>query len=154
MTILLILGGVMVIVAIVLASAASGVTSSGRAATGIDRSVAVLEAMTGAPAELTKEIDRPFSDRIMEPLQAKAVAVSRRLSGSDATERIRKKLDVAGNPEGWTVERVLAGKVIGAISLFLISLALTAVMGTSFTTRVVMVVGATLKGFLGPNFYL
>jgi tight adherence protein C len=154
MTIFLILGGVMVVLAILLASAASGVTAGGRAASGIDRSVAVLEAMTGAPAELSKEIDRPFSDRVMEPLQAKAVAVSRRLTGSDATERIRKKLDVAGNPEGWTVERVLAGKVIGAISLFLISLALTAVMGTSFTTRIVMVLGATLIGFFGPNFYL
>ena len=73
---------------------------------GVDRSVALVQALTNAPKELTKEYDESFADRIMAPLQARRSGLARRLSGSDAAERIRQALDVAGNPLGWTVERV------------------------------------------------
>jgi tight adherence protein C len=154
MTLLLILGGALVILAIVLISAAAGTTASGQAVTGVDRSVALVQALSSAPSQLTKEYDEPFGERILAPLQAKASKLARRLSGSDAPERIRKRLDVAGNPAGWTVERVQAGKVIGAIVMFLLSVALTAVTGTSLPIRIVLVGGATVIGWLGPNLYL
>jgi tight adherence protein C len=154
MTVLLILGAALVLLALLLVSAAAGTTAGGQAVSGVERSVALVQALTNAPKELTKEYDEPFGDRIMAPLQQRASKVARRLSGSDAPERIRKRLDVAGNPSGWTVERVQAGKVIGAITMFLISAALTALMGTSLTIRIVIVVGATLIGWLGPNLYL
>ena len=154
MTVLLILGGALVVLAIVLVSAAAGTTAGGQAVSGVDRSVALVQALTHAPKELTKEYDESFADRIMAPLQQRASRVARRFSGSDAPERIRKRLDVAGNPAGWTVERVQASKVIGAIALFLVSLALTAVTGTSLTVRIVLVVGATAVGWLGPNLFL
>src|SRR3954454_8875494 len=151
MSLLLILGAVLVLLAIVLVSAAAGTTAGGQALSGVDRSVALVRALSNQPKELTKEYDQSFADRIMAPFQAKASKVARRLSGSDAPERIRKRLDVAGNPGGWTVERVQAGKVIGAIALFLISLALTTVMGPSYALRIVLVVAATaLRDFL-PN---
>ena len=81
------------------------------------RSVAVLEAMSHAPKELTQELEKPFAERCSVPLQERAVEIGRRLSGADAAERIRRKLDLAGNPAGWTVDRVLSGKVIGAVAL-------------------------------------
>jgi tight adherence protein C len=154
MTLLLILGGALVVLAIVLASAATNTTAGGQAVSGVDRSVALVQALTNQPKELIKEYDESFGDRVMAPLQERASKLGRRLSGSDAPERIRKRLDVAGNPVGWTVERVQAGKVIGAIVLFLVSTALTAVMGTSLTLRIVLVAGATLVGWFGPNLYL
>jgi len=153
-TILLILGGALVILAVVLVSAAVGTTASGQAVSGVDRSVALVQALSNAPTELTKEYDESFADRVMAPFQARAVLIARRLSGGDAAERIRRRLDVAGNPVGWTVERVQAGKVIGAITLLLISLAVTTVMGASFTLRIVLVVAATGIGWFGPNLYL
>jgi tight adherence protein C len=114
----------------------------------------LVQALTNAPKELTKEYDESFADRIMSPLQGRASKLARRLSGSDAPERIRKRLDVAGNPVGWTVERVQAGKVIGAIVLFLLAVALTTLMGTGITVRIVLIAGATAVGWLGPNLYL
>src|SRR6476661_2261948 len=123
MTILLILGGAMVVLAVVLVSVAVGTNASGHTVSGVERSVALVQALTNAPKELTKEYEKSFADRIMAPLQSKALLVARRLSGGDAAERIRRRLDVAGNPPGWTVERVQAGKVIGAIALFLVSVA-------------------------------
>jgi tight adherence protein C len=154
MTLLLIMGAALVFLAIALASAAAGTTSDGHAATGVDRSVQLVQALSNAPRAMTKEFDESFGDRIMAPLQQRASKLARRLSGNDAPERIRRRLDVAGNPQGWTVERVQAGKVIGAITLFLISLAMTGVMGTGVTPRIVIVVGATAVGWLGPNLYL
>ncbi|HEY2878179.1 type II secretion system F family protein [Nocardioides sp.] len=154
MTLLLILGGALVLLAIVLVSAAVGTTASGHSASGVDRSVQLVQALTNHSPELVKEFDETFADRIMSPLQERASKIARRFSGSDAPERIRKRLDVAGNPAGWTIERVQAGKVIGAIALFLISVALTAVIGTSLTVRIVLVAGATAVGWLGPNLYL
>jgi tight adherence protein C len=120
----------------------------------VERSVALVQAMSKGPAELTREYDESFADRIMAPFQARALLIARRLSGSDAAERIRRRLDVAGNPEGWTVERVQAGKVIGAIALFLVSVALTTVMGAGFTLRIMTILGATAVGWFGPNLYL
>src|SRR4051812_43124377 len=106
MTLLLILGAALVLLAIVLISAAIGTTAGGHAVSGVDRSVALVQALSNAPTQLTKEYDESFGDRIMAPLQQRALRIARRLSGTDAPERIRKRLDVAGNPSGWTVERV------------------------------------------------
>ncbi len=154
MTILLILGGAMVVLAVVLVSVAVGTNASGHTVSGVERSVALVQALTNAPKELTKEYEKSFADRIMAPLQSKALLVARRLSGGDAAERIRRRLDVAGNPPGWTVERVQAGKVIGAIAMFLVSVAITAVMGPGLLLHVVIVALATAVGWFGPNLYL
>jgi tight adherence protein C len=154
MTLLLIMGGALVLLAIVLASAAAGTTAGGHTATGVDRSVALVQALSNAPTAITKEFDESFADRIMAPLQQRASKLAKRFSGADAPERIRRRLDIAGNPVGWTVERVQAGKVIGAVTLFLVSLALTGLMGMGITLRIVFVLGATAVGWFGPNLYL
>jgi tight adherence protein C len=154
MTILLILGGALVVLALFLVSAAATTSAGGQAVSGVDRSVALVQALSGAPTELTREYDESFSDRIMAPFQAKASRLAKRLSGADAPERIRIKLDIAGNPVGWTIERVQAGKVIGAIALFMMSVAFTTVLGMGFTVKLVVVIGATVVGWLGPNLFL
>src|SRR3954447_6890886 len=154
MTILLILGGAMVVLALFLVSAAAGTAAGGQAVSGVDRSVALVQALTSAAPELSKEYDESFYDRIMAPFQQKASRLAKRLSGADAPERIRLKLDIAGNPLGWTVERVQAGKVLGAIAMFMLSVAFTTVLGFGFSARVMIIIGATVVGWLGPNLYL
>ncbi len=112
MTLLFVLGISMLLLSIVLVGSALRSTTD----TGITRSLAVLEAMTNAPTELTKDLDRSFADRVLEPLQQRALGLGRRLSGADTPDRVRRKLDLAGNPHGWTVDRVVSGKVIGAVA--------------------------------------
>ena len=94
MTILLILGGALVVTAVFLVSAAARTTASGQAVSGVERSVALVQAMSNGPAELTREYDESFADRIMAPFQARALLIARRLSGGDADERIRRPLGV------------------------------------------------------------
>ena len=84
--------------------------------TGVARSIELIEAMTTAPSELTKDLDKSFGERVLIPLQNRFSGLGRRLSGADSAERIRRKLDLAGNPPGWTVDRVMSGKVIGAMA--------------------------------------
>lgn len=151
MTILFIMGLVLVLLAILLIATALGDDAK---STGITRSLAVLEAMTAAPKELTKEFDKPFSERVVEPFQRRALRLGRRLSGADAAERIRRRLDFAGNPRDWTVDRVVSGKVIGAIAIFLVALALSLIFGVSLPVRVLMAAGGLVLGFFVPDLYL
>jgi tight adherence protein C len=90
---------------------------------------------------------------VLAPLQARAVRVGRRVSGADTAERIRRKLDLAGNPAGWTVDRVLSGKVIGAVVGLVAGLTFQ-LMLTSPAVRIVVVIAATVAGFFAPNLYL
>ena len=65
MTLFFILGAALVFLAIVLVSVAFGTTASGQTVTGVERSVALVQALSSAPRELTKEYDEPFADRIL-----------------------------------------------------------------------------------------
>ena len=149
MAVLFVLGVALVLLAILLIGSALSSTTEG----GVTRSLAVLEAMTNAPKELSQELDRSFADRVIEPLQQRALSVGRRVSGADTAERIRRKLDLAGNPPGWTVDRVLSGKVLGAV-LGLVFGLMFSLMLTSPAWKIVVIVGATIVGFFAPNLYL
>jgi len=121
---------------------------------GVNRSIAVLEALTSAPDELKRDIDQSFSDRVLFPLLARSQRMGRRLTPEDASERIREKLEMAGNPAGWTVERVMAGKVVGFAVALVVSLVLALLMGLGFLPTLGFVVLASLAGYMAPNLYL
>lgn len=151
MTLLLVLGVLLVVVAILLVASA---TTSDAEASGVGKSLAVLQAMTSAPKELTDEIDRPFSERVWEPLQARTLGLGRRLSGADSADRIRRKLDLAGNPPGWTVDRVTSGKIVGAVAGLVVALLFSLMLGAGTPVRLAVVLGGLVVGFFGPNLYL
>ncbi|MEC9051713.1 MAG: type II secretion system F family protein, partial [Actinomycetota bacterium] len=151
MTLLLVLGVLLVLAAILLVASA---TTSDAEASGVGKSLAVLQAMTSAPKELTDEIDRPFSERVWEPLQARTLGLGRRLSGADSAERIRRKLDLAGNPPGWTVDRVTSGKIVGAVAGLVVALLFSLMLGAGTPVRIAVVLGGLVVGFFGPNLYL
>lgn len=152
MVLLFVLGLGFVAVALALAAAA---LRPGVQPGGVARSIAVLESITSpAPVALTREIDPPFGERILEPLRRRALRIGRRLTGADSAERIRHKLDLAGNPPGWTVDRVVSAKVLCTFVGVTAALAVSLVLGTSVTTRIaVLAIGAAL-GWFGPNLYL
>ena len=149
MVLLFILGIGLFLLAILLIGSALSPTTE----TGVTRSLAVLEAMTNAPTELTKDLDRSFADRVLEPLQQRALALGRRLSGADTPDRIRRRLDLAGNPHGWTVDRVVSGKVMGAVAGLVFGLVFGLMIETT-TLRVILAIGGLVIGFFGPNLYL
>lgn len=151
MTLLLVLGVLLVGVSLVLLASA---TTSDAEASGVGKSLAVLQAMTAAPKALTEEVDRPFTERVWEPLQARTLGLGRRLTGADSAERIRRKLDLAGNPSGWTVDRVVSGKVVGAVAGLAVAFLFSLMLGASTPVRLAVVLGGLVVGFFAPNLYL
>jgi tight adherence protein C len=150
MTLLLIMGATLVFLAIVMVSTALGDAE----ARGLNRSLAVLEAMASGPKELSKDLDKPFAERVLEPLRAAALRLGRRFTGADTGDRIRHKLDLAGNPPGWTVDRVVAGKVMGLVVGVALGFAVALVTGQAATIRILIVAGGALAGFFTPSMYL
>ena len=146
-----VLGVVLVLLAIALVGLALAPdTSKG----GVTRSLAVLEAMTSAPPELTQELERPFDERVLKPLQARLLRLGRRFTGADTSDRLQRKLDYAGNPRDWSADRVVSVKVLGAIVMLVVGFALGLVVGADAPILVLMTVGGLVLGFFGPDLYL
>lgn len=151
MTMIFVLGVLMVLTAVAVLGMAIG---EARPARGVGRSIAVLEAMAQAPDELKAELDRPFADRVLEPLRMRALGLGRRLTGADSAERVRRKLDLAGNPRDWSVDRVISAKVIGAVTVATIGPALAVALGMGLTFVVLALLGGLVLGFFVPDLYL
>ena len=81
----------------------------------VQRSLAAVAATRVGGAPVLVAEDASFVDRVMVPLFALMGRIGRRLSASGVADRLQTRLDVAGNPTGWTVERVLSLKGFGLL---------------------------------------
>ncbi|HJQ04337.1 MAG TPA: type II secretion system F family protein [Nocardioides sp.] len=122
---------------------------------GLARSLQALEQMGSSGAEqLVAEADQPFADRVLAPFQERSLKIGRRLTGADQAERLRHKLDLAGNPRDWSVDRVISLKVFAAVVLPLVGMAYCVLLGFSLGLTVLAGVGGAALGFFGPDLYL
>lgn len=155
MTMLLVLGTLLVLVAVLLVAMALP-QKQVQATGGLGRSLAALEAMghSEATAEMAQELERPFNERVLEPFQERALAIGRRLSGADSAERIYRKLELAGNPAGWSVDRVVSMKVIGAVGGLLGFFLFSFMLDLSLVARILFVAAGVVVGYMAPNMYL
>ena len=88
-------------------------TSRSAEPTGVARSLAVIEQMRTQRDVAKHEL--PFSERVLNPTVDAFRDLGRRLSPSGTAERIQRNLDFAGNPAGYTVDRVLGYKGLGLV---------------------------------------
>jgi tight adherence protein C len=147
----LVLGVLLVAVALVLLSMALSDEPDRR---GVARSLALVEAGSATPQQLVAEAAPPFGTRVLGPLRERARNLGRRLAGSDAPERIRRRLDLAGNPAGWNVDRVLTLTVLGAVGGLVVGALVGLRLGTSVPALLVLLAACALVGFHAPGIYL
>jgi tight adherence protein C len=121
---------------------------------GVSKSLAVVEAFSAAPTAMQQELEPSFNDRVLTPLLGKLTGLGKRISPSDHAERIRKKLDIAGNPSGWTVERVEALKVVGIFGVGVLAALFGLLVGFASAPLVALTLGGAVLGYFGPNLYL
>jgi tight adherence protein C len=121
---------------------------------GVGRALATIEALGVASPGIRPDAEASFQERVLTPLMARFVVLGRRLTPADNADRLRQKLDRAGNPTGWTVDRVVAMKVVGFGVGLLGSIILTAVLGLSLMPRVVVTVAASMTGYVAVNAWL
>lgn len=140
--------------ALLLLVLATGLLDRGRGQ-GVTRSLAAVEALgITSHALRERELRRPFAERVLDPLLHRFVRVVTRFTPGDRLHKIRRRLDLAGNPPGWDTERLIGLKGLA----FLIGLVLAAVLPPSFgvgplpTAALVMIGG--LLGWLAPTMWI
>lgn len=147
----LLLGLLAVFTAIVILLTTIGTITSERQ--GVNRSLAAVRAMDSAPDQMKAELDRPFGDRVMAPSMERLTGLGHRFTAGDQTDRIKRKLDLAGNPPKWDVDRVIAFKVLGLFAGLILGLLLGALIG-GLLPMLASAIGLTLAGFYAPNMVL
>ena len=118
------------------------------------RSVAAIQALDSAPSVLKAEIERPFAERVIAPLGGRMVGLGRRLVRADTARKIQYRLNIAGNPPAWDVNRILGLKVLGA-GIFTV-LGFLYLLGRDWPFYKVVVATALvgLFGYVLPNILL
>jgi tight adherence protein C len=132
---------------------AFGVLSTGRS--GVGRSLAAVEAINNAPKSMVRaELEQPFGERVFGGLFERLSKGGSRLTPTGQKGGIRRRLNLAGNPEGWDVDRVLAFKMLGLIAGVLITIALALIFGWSLVVTLGAIAVGGLLGFYLPNIIL
>ena len=149
----LVLGALMVFGALFMTlSAFSSMTGRSR---GVARSLEMLESLGGTSDALTAELEPGFGERVLAPLLQRFQNIGRRVSGADQEERIRHRLDRAGNPAGWTVDKVLSGKILGLLVFTSVGAFVAfASLDLSLPMALLATVASAALGFHAPNIWL
>jgi tight adherence protein C len=84
-----------------------------RQVTGVQRSLTLITG--GLPGSADRSTDLSAGDRLGRPLLAWLQALGRRLTPVGTPARLRRRLDLAGNPSAWDLEALFACKAAGTI---------------------------------------
>jgi tight adherence protein C len=125
------------------------------APTGVSRSLEAVRAMQSAPRSQVKaEVEPPFLTRVGQPLLRRLTLIGRRLDPSGQINRLRRRLDLAGNPDGWDVDRLLAFKTVGLVVGLIVSLAVGLALGWGPGPLLAVVLAGTALGWFVPDLVL
>lgn len=137
-----------IFLSVALLLATVGVITSERSQ--VSRSLSSLD-LLGVPADMRAELDRPFDERVIAPGLARLVGFGRRLTPGGRVEKLRQRLEAAGSPTGWDVERVLAVKVLAAGVGFLFGVLIYLVAGASASVALGSTIVLVLLGFFSAD---
>jgi tight adherence protein C len=118
----------------------------------IERSLAAITRYRGAAgAGVRAHVTPSARDRLLRPTLHALTRLGRRMSPAGSIDRINRRLDLAGNPAGWDVERVFAWKSIAAAVCALVFIA----FGLRSAATIVVFGGIGLAaGFFLPDLLL
>jgi tight adherence protein C len=121
----------------------------------IARRTALLENFRSSPVPLRQQqLEVPFAERIVGPLTERFVGAGRRLTPDDRLDRIRRRLDLAGNPDGWDVDRILGLKALGLLAGVFVGIVVPPVVGAGVRGTFLTTLGLALLGWFGPTMWI
>ena len=141
-----------IFLAILVTLATVGVMTSERQQ--VSRSLAAVQAIHAVPNPTQRELIKPFGERVLAPGMERLTKLGKRLSPRDQVGRIRHRLELAGNPPAWDVDRVVAFKMLGLLVGSLIGIALPLVLGAGPLPIVGFAAIFGVTGYFGPNLAL
>lgn len=140
------LGGIFVAFTVLLATV--GVLTTER--TQVSRSMTALRSMS-LPSDMEAELNPTFEERVLEPARVRLLSLGRRLTPQGQLDKIAERLEAAGSPRGWDVNRVISVKVLAAGVGLLLGFTLPVVLGATFAVVLGCLLGATVLGFFAPD---
>jgi tight adherence protein C len=120
----------------------------------VGRSLAAVSALHAAPSAFQQELNKPFAERILGPGMSRLTQLGRRLTRQDQMARIRHRLELAGSPPEWDVDRVIALKVLGFVGGLLIGVALPLLLHAGPLPLIGFVAIFAVGGYFTPNMFI
>jgi len=143
------------IVALLLLLAATGKLGGRPPTSGVARSLAAVESLNRPRRDLREqELDKPFSERVLDPLAERFTAIGRRFTPEDRVLRIRRRLDLAGNPTGWDADRILGLKALAALVGALLGLVVPPLLGFGPLVTFALVLLGCFAGWVAPSLWI
>jgi tight adherence protein C len=149
---LLLLGAGLLFTALVVVLSTMGVLTNERRA--VARSVAAVQAINSAPSLVSEELERPFAERVIAPLGGRLVGIGRKITRADTAEKIAHRLDIAGNPPAWDVNRIIGLKVLGLGAVGGLGFLFCLSQGYSLNRILLFTAGFGALGYMLPNLLL
>jgi tight adherence protein C len=149
---MLLVGGGLVFAAAALVLVTVTAAAGERSATA--RSLTIVRALGTDLAPGESETDRPFTERVLAPMSDRLVSLGRRLTRADTAERLQHRLDIAGNPPGWDVSRLIGAKALAMVLLGGLAVVYTLSKGMAFPKAALVVAAVGGFGFVLPNVML
>lgn len=119
------------------------------------RALRLLESQVGGSSDAInlreQELAKNFGQRVLVPVVGTAGRVARRVTPLDTRDRVAKRLLLAGGPAGWDAERVLAFKVIGAVSGVTVGFVVSTMLGLAPFLSIVSISLLAFVGFVLPD---
>lgn len=123
-----------------------------RGRSGVPRSLAALADMHVTPRSVReRELQQPLAERVLDPLMGAITQVGHRLTPRGQLVRVQRRLDLAGNPPAWDVDRVASLRVLLAFALGSIALLVCAVGGAGWAQTIGTIVVAVGVGWVAPS---
>jgi tight adherence protein C len=145
---MLVLGLASIFIAITVLLATVGVLTGEH--TQVSRSMAALQRMN-TPEDMQAELDRSFEERVLVPARARMLGLGRRLTPQGQLDKIASRLESAGSPPGWDVNRIISVKVLAGGVGLLLGFTLPIVMGGTAAVVLGCLIGGTVLGFFAPD---
>lgn len=120
----------------------------------IGRSLAAVQALRTVPESMRRELDEPFLSRVLVPMFKRFAHLGRALGPVGHVDRIRHRLELAGSPPRWDVDRVLAFKVLGGLCGIVVGALGAIAAGVSPVETIGITIVVTLVGFHVPDIAL
>jgi tight adherence protein C len=149
---MLLVGLAAIFLAIVIALATVGVMTSERQQ--VHRSLAAVQAMHAVPSSMQRELIKPFGERVVAPGMDRLTKLGKRFSPRDQVSRIRHRLELAGNPPAWDVDRIVAFKMLGLLVGSVLGLALPLAVGAGPLPMLGFAAIFGVAGYFAPNLAL
>jgi tight adherence protein C len=150
--VILVLGLIAIFAGIAAAIVTVGASASDRQQVG--RSLAALEAMGPRRDTVRRDLDRPLAERVLNPFVSRLSRLGNQFSPRDESARLRHRIELAGSPQRWDVERVVAFKVLGLVAGLAVGVAGPLLGGAGLGVTVGVAALLAPLGYYGPDLAL